>query len=129
MKSRKPLVGGALVVAVVAALAIWGVPGQGDGEAPGAIVSPGMVTHIDPETGQTIAAPGPGQADEPGGVANTSAEGLVEEPSPVPGGGVMVDLQGRFQNAAIVTGDTDSVKVECVPDSQAARAAEGGDER
>ena len=52
------------------------------------------------------------------GVYNTSTEGLEIEPSPTPGGGLMMDLQGRFQNAATATvADSDSVVVECLPDT------------
>jgi hypothetical protein len=57
---------------------------------------------------------------------STSGEGLEVEPSPVPGGGVMIDLQGRFQHAATAAVlDSDSVVVECLPDS----GAHGGGER
>ena len=136
MKSRRSLVGGALVVVVVAAVAIWGVydPGNDQPVGPAETVahpatSPNMVTYIDPETGELISAPASGQALELGDAVNTSDEGLVLQPSPVPGGGVMIDLQGRYQNTVIVTGDSDSVKTRCVPDGQAAEAAEGGDER
>ena len=37
-----------------------------------------------------------------GDALSTSSEGLVEEKSPVPGGGTMVNLQGRFQNAMTI---------------------------
>ena len=50
---------------------------------------------------------------------DTSDQGLVEKPSPVEGGGMMVELDGRFQNTVVVDGDS----VECVPDSQAAAEA------
>jgi len=40
-----------------------------------------------------------------GEALSTSSEGLVEEKSPVQGGGVMVDLQGRFQNALTIEKD------------------------
>jgi hypothetical protein len=47
---------------------------------------------------------------------STSAEGLVAEPSPVPGGGMMIDLQGRFQNAATATvDDSGQATVDCTP--------------
>ncbi len=50
--------------------------------------------------------------------ANTSSEGLTEQASPGSAGGVMVDLQGRFRQAVVATvGDSDSVVVQCVPDS------------
>ncbi len=66
-----------------------------------------------------------GDPDAPGAAAglddgsfDSSGEGLVSEPSPVPGGGVMVDLKGRFRNTATATlADSDSVVVDCLPDS------------
>jgi hypothetical protein len=46
---------------------------------------------------------------------STSSQGLEEVPSPVTGGGVMVDLGGRFQNAMIVvTGENSEVNATCV---------------
>ena len=42
---------------------------------------------------------------------STSHEGLVETPSPVPGGGVMVDLQGRFLSPLTATVGADG-KIE-----------------
>ncbi len=42
-----------------------------------------------------------------GAALSTSFEGLVEEKSPVAGGGVMVNLQGRFQNALTIEQDAD----------------------
>ena len=42
-----------------------------------------------------------------GASLSTSFEGLVEEKSPVQGGGVVVDLQGRFQNAMTIEQDAD----------------------
>ncbi|MFO7610572.1 MAG: hypothetical protein R6X35_15525, partial [Candidatus Krumholzibacteriia bacterium] len=57
-----------------------------------------------------------------GDATATSGEGLVSEPSPVPGGGVMMDLQGRFRSTATAAlADSDSVVVECLPDT-----AQGG---
>lgn len=62
---------------------------------------------IDPETGALTALP---QSDEPTtdvpastatlstSTASDTAEQLEELSSPVPGGGMMIDLKGRFQN-------------------------------
>ncbi|HET6349857.1 MAG TPA: hypothetical protein VFH88_12305 [Candidatus Krumholzibacteria bacterium] len=52
-----------------------------------------------------------------GEAASTSAEGLVEVKSPVKGGGTMVNLQGRFQNAMTMTVDANGkvVSAPCVP--------------
>jgi hypothetical protein len=51
-----------------------------------------------------------------GDAASTSSEGLVMEKSKVPGGGVMVNLQGRFQNAMTMSIDANgTVSAPCVP--------------
>ena len=42
-----------------------------------------------------------------GDALSTSSEGLVEEKSPVAGGGMMINLQGRFQNAVTIEKDAD----------------------
>ena len=55
-----------------------------------------------------------------GASASQSQEGLVEEKSPVKGGGVMVNLQGRFQNAMTMNVDAtgQTVSAPCVPAAQ-----------
>jgi hypothetical protein len=53
--------------------------------------SAGKLTHGAPQTSALRAAMGE--------ALSTSSEGLVEVKSTAPGGGYMVDLQGRFQNA------------------------------
>ena len=83
----------------------------GDGDGPAAADRPysaahGYVAHIDPVTGELSTTP---QAIDfegamPGKIS-TSSEGLMEVPSDVPGGGTMVHLQGRFQNAYVATLD------------------------
>jgi hypothetical protein len=56
-------------------------------------------------------------------VINTSSEGLVEKASPAPGGGTMVDLQGRFQSAATATVDKNGkVVVPCLTNEADVRA-------
>lgn len=53
-----------------------------------------------------------------GDAVSTSAEGLVEEKSPVRGGGVMMNLQGRFQNAMVVEKDESGrITAPCVAGS------------
>jgi hypothetical protein len=70
---------------------------------PGA--APGMRVYIDPKTGEPTAPP-PGAAVESApAVQQRSGEGLVEEPAP--GGGVMMDLKGRFKTPLVVTVDPD----------------------
>jgi hypothetical protein len=70
----------------------------------------GMKIYIDPQTGQLT-------TEEPAGAVplqlspaeanalSTSHQGLVESLSPAPGGGVILDLQGRFQNPIFATVD------------------------
>jgi hypothetical protein len=70
----------------------------------------GMTVYIDPQTGAILQEPAPGTVPleltpQERNALSTSHEGLVEVPSPVPGGGVKLDLQGRFQNPLIVTID------------------------
>lgn len=73
----------------------------------------GQMIYVDPQTGARTAAP-PGAAaalpDNP--ALSTSHEGLIEEPAP--GGGVTVNLQGRFRSAAEATADPDGkASVNC----------------
>lgn len=68
--------------------------------------SAGMRVYIDPVTGE-FAEPPAGAAHAPSAASSTSDAGLVEIPSPVPGGGVMVDLQGRFRRPLVATIDAD----------------------
>jgi hypothetical protein len=72
---------------------------------------PGIIVHIDPKTGEIIIPPARGL---PGPVAQPSADAAkksLAEPretlSPVPGGGVMIDLDERFQTPLSVTIDAD----------------------
>ena len=77
------------------------------GQAP---AGAGMTIYIDPQTGAIRSDPAPGTeplqlSPEERNALSTSQEGLVEVPSPVPGGGSKVDLQGRFQSPLIGTID------------------------
>ena len=70
----------------------------------------GMVIYIDPQTGAILKEPAPGTVPlqltpELQNALSTSDQGLVEVPSTVPGGGVKVDLQGRFQSPLFATTD------------------------
>ena len=69
----------------------------------------GRRVHIDPETGGILPRPaGKRAAAFQGGTRgsiNSSQQGLREKKSPVVGGGVMVDLQGRFRSTVSVTVD------------------------
>jgi hypothetical protein len=71
-----------------------------------------MTIHIDPKTGALLKEPAPGTVPlqltpQLQNALSTSHEGLVETPSSVPGGGVKLDLQGRFQSPLFVTIDAD----------------------
>lgn len=71
-------------------------------------VAGGIVVYIDPVTGAILEAPAPGSIGLPLTSAllqelSTSSAGLDQVP--IPGGGVIVDLRGRFQSPLIATID------------------------
>ena len=85
---------------------------QPSAEKPAAVpeVASGMRVHIDPKTGAILREPAPGTVPlqltpQEQNALSTSHQGLVEVPSSLPGGGVKVDLQGRFQSPLIGTID------------------------
>lgn len=88
--------------------------------APGTADQPaaaGMTVHIDPQTGEVVEPPAqePPQSELQAGdpTTSTSSAGLVAEPSPVPGGGIGINLQGRFQSPLVATQGSDGkVKIE-----------------
>ena len=126
-------------VAVVAAWFAVGVVQDGGTRAASPVEhtsaarSAGFVVHIDPATGR-VAEPSPNTIpividEQWANRLSTSSEGLVEKPSPVPGGGTMVDLQGRFQNTFVAAVDgTGRVGATCISDLAKA-GSEGGEER
>ncbi len=71
----------------------------------------GMTIHIDPQTGRLTTKPAgalpiqlsPAEAN----AFSTSHQGLVETLSPRPGGGTIIDLQGRFQSPLVGTIDAE----------------------
>ena len=70
----------------------------------------GMTVYIDPQTGAILSEPAPRSAPlritpQERNAASTSHLGLTQEPASVPGGGVKLDLQGRFQSPMVVTID------------------------
>jgi hypothetical protein len=70
----------------------------------------GLTIYIDPQTGTIRPDPAPGTVPlqltpQERNALSTSHEGLVEVPSPVPGGGFKIDLQGRFQSSLFFTID------------------------
>jgi hypothetical protein len=85
--------------------------GTGAGQISTDAPTAGMTIHIDPQTGAILEGPAPGSvpmqmSPDLMNALSTSHAGLLEVPSHVPGGGVIVDLQGRFQNPLIGTIDS-----------------------
>jgi hypothetical protein len=80
--------------------------------------TPGMKVYIDPRTGRIVSEAPPGIAPLPltpkeQSALSTSHQGLVQAPSSLPGGGVKLDLQGRFQSPLIATTDANGeVKIQ-----------------
>jgi hypothetical protein len=82
----------------------------------------GFRAYVDPETGELTEPPSDAPAEEPAAAFSTSDEGLVAVPSPVPGGGVMVDLQGRFRSPLTATVGADGkVRMQHVPCMQTSK--------
>lgn len=86
-----------------------------------AAAAAGMVIHADPETGHIIPGAPNGSTVRPfpAPQLSTSAIGLVEEP--VPGGGVAVNLRGRFQSrltASALPEGTVRTQCEVTPDAR-----------
>ncbi len=73
--------------------------------------TPGIIVHIDPETGRIItppSTPAPGQIQQPPPeAAKPHPPPLQETLSPVPGGGVMIELDDRFRTPLSATIDAD----------------------
>jgi hypothetical protein len=68
----------------------------------------GFVVHIDPTTGEFLPEPPPDGITPLGAeAAKAPAPQFRAVPSPVLGGGVMVDLQGQFQTPLVATIDAD----------------------
>ena len=88
-----------------------GLPQQLAGESAAVLSSAsGMVIHIDPQTGAVRNTPAPGTVSvqltpKLQNALSTSHQGLTEIQNSVPGGGVKVDLQGRFQSPLVATID------------------------
>lgn len=98
---------------------VFAMPGndrRDDTAAPPAVTpqASGYVVHVDPATGEFV---------DKGGTSleldkstwnnmNDSSEGLQEVPAP--GGGMMVDLQGRFRHSTIaVLDENGNIKTMC----------------
>lgn len=82
----------------------------------------GFRAYVDPETGQLIEPPEEAPAEPTAPALSTSDEGLVAVPSPVPGGGNMVNLQGRFRSPLTATVGADGkVRMQHVPCAQTSK--------
>jgi predicted RecA/RadA family phage recombinase len=109
-RSRRGLVvGGWLFVAVgtFAAGSAEATGTQGVAAMPGPAAAPGAAqgfkVYKDPVTGEFTAPPSEQATPSLKVPAAPTAEGLVEQPSPVPGGGVSLDLEGRFESVVTAT--------------------------
>jgi len=82
----------------------------------------GMKIYLDPVTGKpsippTGAAVAGTTSPAVSSSLNTSTQGLVEQPAP--GGGMMLDLKGRFQSSTKATvGKDGSIVIEHLPTTQ-----------
>jgi hypothetical protein len=77
-----------------------GSPARSEDAASAPVPAAGMRAYVDPRTGALVPAPVPGAPPAAPGFSR-SAAGLVE--TRAPGGGVMVNLQGRFQSPLVAT--------------------------
>lgn len=116
--ARHLVLPGAAAAALLAATVAFADEATPVAPVEGAIAAPvvtdpgadGMVVYVDPRTGKLSSEPAPGSTPlvlppETQSALSTSGEGLTQTPSPVPGGGIMIDLQGRFQSPLIATVD------------------------
>ena len=88
---------------------------------PPPVGSSGMKVYRDPETGEFLDSPPeeiPAEiqrADEE--TISTSHEGLEQREVDKPGGGVMMDLKGRFRHYQTATKDADgNITIHCTPE-------------
>jgi len=114
---------GAALVLLTAGVGVVGCATAQEGQAvqdtPAApAADAGLKVYLDPETGEFLEEPLPGQADAAGAGNSRQAERapLVEEPSPVEGGGTMIRLDDRFHAEFRATVDADGeLKADCAP--------------
>jgi len=96
-----------ILVAITVALTLLALPYQAgtavaatDDAAPAAAAvtgGSGLRVHIDPLTGELLAEPPPGSQTDVAASLKSIGPKLVEEPSPVAGGGTMIRLDDRFR--------------------------------
>ena len=109
-RTRRPRITHRLLTGLLAAGACGAVTAPPAFPADGQPAASGMVIYIDPQTGAILKEPAPGTVPlqltpELQNALSTSDHGLAESPSAVPGGGVKVDLQGRFRSPLFATTD------------------------
>lgn len=81
-------------------------PPESETDAPVEIEGSAQRVYLDPQTGRLLRQPPPGApalilSPEELNMLSTSHQGLVERP--LPRGGYVLDLQGRFRNMAVAT--------------------------
>ena len=81
--------------------------------------APAQKAYVDPQTGELVTPPEPDAPAEAEGRAvqlsalGSSTEAMEEKPSPVKDGGMMIDLNGRFQNPlSATTDDKNTARIE-----------------
>ena len=89
------------MLGIVCALALGALAALAEDAPRAAAPAAGMRAYADPRTGALLPGPPPGRTVQPSAAFSRSSAGLVETRSP--GGGVMVDLQGRFQSPLVAT--------------------------
>jgi hypothetical protein len=107
---RQGLFVGLLVVAACSVAVVTSPVFPGERQPAVTDGAAGMTIYIDPQTGAILKEPAPGTVPlqltpQLRNALSTSHQGLAETPSAVPGGGIKLDLQGRFQNPLFVTID------------------------
>ena len=113
-KDRRGLRAGLLAAVTVFGLGLAATPVFSEDVEPAAAADGvgGMTIHVDPKTGAILKESAPGSvplqlSPQLRNALSTSHRGLVETLSAKPGGGVKIDLQGRFQSPLVVTIDAD----------------------
>jgi hypothetical protein len=112
MRAKRTRVARGCIVGLILASGCAIGPASAADALGGGVSEGGMKGYIDPNTGAIIEAPAPGTPALPlsaqeRNAMSTSHEGLVETPSPTPGGGFKLDLRGRFQSPLVGVIDAD----------------------
>lgn len=121
MKHKIPFI----LIAVALCATVLTIPTPSPTDAPSEGALSGLRVTVDPATGR-IANDGTSKVADVSGpnLFTTSGEDLEVIPSPVEGGGIMIDLQGRFMNAHIATVDESGERsVECIEQAPASTLA------